>query len=228
MGWLTRLFPGGDEIGWDDLRAAIVDAVAELAHHGARGEVVFPPDVEVRIAVPERSVAIARGFLDDPKLDREVGAALANRCDVAASALPRRAYVAEAHEEARIRVSVAELKARPWTLVIEGGDLDGRTIALPAGGGDLAFGRGSGDVVVCHDTAFVSRRAGMIHRQGHVLEVSAADQGDLLAVRRAGGELVRPARTARGRVPVKEDDVIVLSDGRDGEVRLVLRREASD
>src|SRR5688572_18920159 len=165
MGWLTRLFSGGDEAGWDDLRTLSVDALAELAHHAAKGEVVFPADVAVRITVPERSVAVARGFVDDARFDREVGAALANRCDVALAALPRRAYEVVAGE--RVQVSVAEQAPRRWTLTVDGGDLGGRTLALP-GGGDLTFGRGNEagiDLAVCAQTAFVSRRAGTIHRQ---------------------------------------------------------------
>jgi hypothetical protein len=230
MGWFSRLLSSGDEAGWDDLRGLTVDALADLAHHGARGEVIFPADVAVRVTVPERSIAVARGFVDDARFDREVGAALANRCDVALAALPRRAY--EVIEGERVQVSVAEQAPRTWALAVAGGDLDGQTLALPGGGGDLTFGRGGAagdargqiDVAVCTQVAFVSRRAGAIHRQGHALEVSALDQGDLLLVRRASGEVIRPARTARGRVSVREGDTIELSDGKDAAVRLAVQR----
>jgi hypothetical protein len=230
MGWFSRLLRGSAAVGWDDLRDLTVDAAAELAHHGARGDVVFPADIEVRIEVPERSVAVARGFVDDPRFDREVGAALANRCDVALAALPRRAYQVAAGDT--VRLAIAERAPRAWELAIEGGDLAGRTLAIPAGPSELTFGRGAAgadargqiDLAVCSQTAFVSRRAGMIHRQGHALEVSALDQGDALAIRRPGGEAVRPARTARGRVPVREGDAIELTDGSGGLVRLRVRR----
>lgn len=229
MGWLTRLLGDADEVGWDDLRARTVDALAALAHHAARGEVVFPADVTVRIAVPARSVVVVRGFAEDPRFDREVGAALANRCDVALAALPRRGYRVEEGE--RLAVDVHEEAPRAWELAIEGGDHDGRRVAVPAAG-DVTFGRASAagetraqnDLAVCAAAAFVSRRAGALHRLGHQLEVSALDQGDLLAVRRTGGEVVRPARTARGRVVVREGDVIELSDGKGESVRLVVRR----
>src|SRR5688572_27579591 len=98
MGWFSRLLGDSDEVGWDDLRGRTVDALAAMAHHAARGEVVFPADVTVRIVVPARSVAVVRGFTDDPAFDREVGAALANRCDVALAALPRRGYRVEEGE----------------------------------------------------------------------------------------------------------------------------------
>lgn len=230
MGWLSRLLSGNAEVGWDDLRTLTVDAVAELAHHGARGEVTFPSDLEVEIEVPDRSLAVARGFVEDARFDREVGAALANRCDVAPGALPRREYRVSAGEQ--LRVSITERVPRAWELAIDGGDASGATLAVPVGPSELTFGRGGSaadargqvDLVVCQGTSFVSRRAGMIHRQGHLLEVSALDQGDLLAVRRASGEMVRPARTARGRVAVREGDVIELSDGKGAAVRLVVRR----
>ena len=56
------------------------------------------------------------------------------------------------------------------------------------------------------------------------VEVSAIDQGDQLIVRRAGGDVVRPARTASGKVAVRIGDSIDLVDGRDGLVRMHLQR----
>ena len=46
------------------------------------------------------------------------------------------------------------------------------------------------------------------------------------ATRRKGGEAVRPARTARGRVLVRVGDAIELGNGRGGTVRLVVERVA--
>jgi hypothetical protein len=57
-----------------------------------------------------------------------------------------------------------------------------------------------------------------------VLEVAALDQGDELVVRRASGETVRPARTARGRAVLKIGDAIELGDGRGGTIRLLVQR----
>jgi hypothetical protein len=230
MRWLTGLLRGGaDELGWDDVLAKVVDALAACAHYGARGEVTFAAAVLVEVAAPAGSVEVVRRFAADPRFDREVGAALSNRCDAAAAALPVREY--DVVEAARLSVLVRERAPRAWQLVVQGGDLDGRVLAIPAGAGgqaELTFGRGDGkapgELAICERTAFVSRRAGALHREGALLEVSALDQGDLLVVRRAEGDVVRPARTARGRAALREGDVLELGDGRGEVVRALLRR----
>jgi hypothetical protein len=232
MGWLKGMLQGGgDELGWDDLIRRVVDAVSALRRHGPRGEVAFPDAVIVRITVGEGGAAVVQGFADRPDLDRAVGAALANKHDVDPSALPLREYVVSIAD--RTTVTATEGAPRTWQLAIGGGDRDGQAVALPAGWSELAFGRGpwhgadhgaKNDLVVCDKTEFVSRRAGRLYRAGHVLEVSSLDQGDDLVVRRASGETIRPARTARGRAVLKEGDAIELSDGRSGVVRLLLQR----
>ncbi len=232
MGWLSDLLRGGDdELGWDDLIRRTVDEVAKLRSYGQRGETVFPEGVIVRITVSEGSVAVVQGFIDRPDLDREVSAALANKCDVATEALPSREYIVSVAD--RASVTASEGVAKAWRLVIAGGDRDGQTLALPASWSELAFGRGPwhgadhgarNDLVVCDKTEFVSRRAGRLFRAGHQLEVTSLDQGDELVVRRASGETVRPARTARGRAIVKADDAIELGDGKGGALRLLVQR----
>jgi hypothetical protein len=233
MGWLSDLLRGGDdELGWDDLIRRTVDEVAKLRSYGQRGETVFPEDVIVRITVKEGTAAVVQGFIDRPDLDREVGAKLANQCDVAVDALPAREYIVSVAD--RISITASEGIAKNWRLAIAGGDLDGQTLALPPSWAELAFGRGPwhgadhgarNDLVVCDKTEFVSRRAGRLYRAGHQLEVAALDQGDELVVRRAaGGEAVRPARTARGRAIVKPDDTIELGDGKGGAVKLLVQR----
>ncbi len=230
MGWLTDLLRGDGELSWDELTGKVVEALAGHAHYGARGEVSFGAALRVELAVPGKSVEVARGFASDPRFDREVGAALANRCDVAVSALPMREY--EVVESSRLGVRVAELAPRAWQLVVEGGDLSGRVLTV-APGGERVFGRGesgagggkvAGELAICERTAFVSRRAGSLCPVGGQLELASLDQGDLLQVRRGNGEVVRPARTARGKVAVGEGDVIELSDGRAEVVRLRVRR----
>jgi len=236
MGWLTSLLRGGgDEVGWDDLVRRVVDRLATVAHYGARGQVTFPAEIAIELGVPEASVGIVQSFVDDPRFDREVGAALANRCDTAQDALPAREYSVAAAP--RVAVTLREATVKAWELAIEGGDLDGRALALPGTAAELAFGRGEwhgsagelrNDLVVCERTEFVSRRAGRLFRAGHHLEVAALDQGDLLLVRRPGGEAVRPARTARGRAVVRAGDVIELAGGDGGAVRLHVRRVAAE
>jgi hypothetical protein len=233
MGWFSDLLRGGrSELGWDELVRGIVDAIASLRRYGPRGEAAFPPDVLVRIAVPEGGTAIVQGFLDRPDLDREVAAGLANRCDASPAALPARDYVVAI--AARVSITATEGTPRPWRLVIAGGDLDGQILALPAGWSELAFGRGPwhgaergarNDLVVCERTEFVSRRAGRLVRVGHQLEVASLDQGDELVVRRASGEAIRPARTARGQAALGAGDAIELGDGRGQTLRLIVQRQ---
>ncbi len=232
MGWLSDLLRGGDdELGWDDLIRRSVDEIVKLRTYGPRGEAAFPEDVIVRITVQEGGAAVAQGFIDRPELDREVGAALANKCDVAVGALPAREYLVSVAD--RISVTASEGVAKSWRLAIAGGDRDGQLLALPASWSELAFGRGpwhgadhgaKNDLVVCDKTEFVSRRAGRLYRAGHQLEVASLDQGDELIVHRASGEAVRPARTARGRAVVKPGDAIELSDGKGGALRLLVQR----
>jgi len=234
MRWLTGLLGGGsDELGWDDVLAKIVDELAAGAQYGARGEVTFAAAVLVEVAAPASGLEVVRRFVADPRFDREVGSALANRCDAAAAALPVREY--DVVEAARLSAKVSERAPLAWQLVVQGGDLDGRVLELPAAGGlaEVTFGRGDGkapgELAICERTAFVSRRAGALHRLGAQLEVAALDQGDLLAVRRGGegGELIRPSRTSRGRAVLREGDVLELGDGRGALVRVLVRRAPS-
>lgn len=234
MSWFSDLFRGGaGELGWDDMIKRVVDEIGRQKRYGARGELVFPSEVVVRITVGEGSVGTVQEMVDRPELDREVGAALANACDVAMDQLPRREYVVSAAD--RTTVTVVEGAPQAWQLVVEGGDRAGALLRLPVGWTEAAFGRGEwhggdkharNDLVVCEQTDYVSRRAGRLYRAGHVLEVAALDQGDQLIVKRANGEAVRPARTARGRVVVRAGDAIELTDGRAGTVRLVVQRVA--
>ena len=232
MSWLSDLLRGGtNELGWDDLIRRVVDEVFRLKRFGARGEVVFPIEVVVRITVGQGSVTTVQELVDRPELDREVGAALANRCDVALDQLPRREYLVSPAD--RTTISVAEGAPRAWQLVVEGGDCAGTMHRFAVGWSEAAFGRGvwhgadqsaRNDVIVCETTEFVSRRAGRLYRAGHLLEVTSLDQGDQMIVKRPTGEAVRPARTARGRAVVRPGDTIELTDGRTGTVRLLVTR----
>ena len=222
MGWLSDLLRGGgDELGWDDLIRRIVEAIAPLKVYGPKGEPTFPDEVVVRITVAEGSRAVIQGFIDKPELDREVGAALANKCDVAVQLLPTREYVVSAAD--RTSIIATEGAPRPWKITITGGDAD-TVVTLPPSWDELQFGRGVNDIKVCEKTEFVSRRAGKLFRAGHQLEVAALDQGDELVVRRESGETVRPSRTSRGRAVVKPGDTIELGDGRGAIVKLTVTR----
>src|SRR5262245_49451596 len=103
MSRLTDWLRGGShELGWDDLTRQIVDAVATLARYAERGQVAFPPEVIVNIVVGEGSVELIREFVGKPELDREVGKALANRCDCEAHDLPVREYAVSLGERTSI------------------------------------------------------------------------------------------------------------------------------
>ena len=228
MSWLGDLLRGGrDEIGWDDLVRRTAEAMADLRLWGPRGEHALPGALAVALSVPEAHVEVVRGFVDDARFDREVGAMLANRIDVPLDQLPPRDYTVAAGE--RLAIAVTAQDPQPWRLAIAGGDYDGRTLELAATGSDVVFGRattggGHGELAICEHAAFVSRRAGRLQRAGRRLEVVALDQGDLLFVRRASGEIVRPARTASGRVAIADGDTIELTDGRGETIRLAVRR----
>lgn len=234
MSWFSDLLRGGaGELGWDDLIKRTTDEIAKLKRFGPRGEVVFPAEVVVRITVGEGSVATVQELIDRPELDREIGGALANRCDVSADQLPLRTYVVSAAD--RTTITVAEGAPQTWQLVVEGGDRAGAVLRLPAAWSEVAFGRGEwhgadrharNDLVVSEHDEFVSRRAGRLYRAGNRIEVAALDQGDHLVVKRASGELMRPARTARGRVAVQAGDAIELGDAQGRIVRLLVRRVA--
>lgn len=231
MGWLGWLRGGSEELGFDDLVKRVAEAIAKLARYAERGRVAFPADVTVRIAVGEGSVDLIRGFVEKPELDAAVGAALANTADCAPDALPVREYEVVAANTTAI--TVREGSPRVWQLEVDGGDLSGRVLSLPAGRKEARFGRGEwhgadqhvrNDLVVSESSEFVSRRAGRLTHVGHQLEVEALDQEDSLFVCRPSGEAFRPARTAKGRAALREGDVIELRDGLGRAVRLIVRR----
>lgn len=232
MRWLTGLLRGGsDELGWDDLVRRVVAAIGTLAHYAERGRVVFPSDVVVRIGVADGSLDVIRGFTEKLEFDREVETGLANQCDCAPSELPTREYLVSQAD--RTTITVTEGAPRAWEVCIDGGDLAGTVLVVPAGRTEVRFGRGDwhgpdehvrNDLVVCRDTGFVSRRAGRLTHAGHQLHVEALDQGDTLLVRRRGGDVVRPARTASGKVAARAGDAIELGDGQGSAVRLIVRR----
>lgn len=227
-GWLTG---GANELGWDDLIDQIVGALAKRRQFGKRGESVFPAEVAVTVITPADHLEVIRRFLDEPDLDRQVQAALANRCDCDPSSLPVCVYAAA--EGARLAVQIDERHGvAAWEVEIIGGDRGGARLEVP-NKRELRFGRGEwhggdaqvrNDLIVSTADAFVSRRAGRLIRAGHAFEVEALDQGDFLTVHRQAADSVRPARSARGQVALRSGDEIELSSGTGDAVRLAFRR----
>ncbi len=236
MRWLKSWVKGGaDELGWDDLLRRTVKAVADTAHYGARGAVSFPPDVDVVISATPEKAQIAREFVQQAAFDRELGAQLVNRCDCAAADLPLRSYAVEEGERFDVRAVPRDGGAPTWQLRVEGGDFDGQTLPLPART-EIRFGRGrwhggdrqvTNDLIVSEACSYVSRRAGRLIPSGHVFEVESLDQGDLLFVCRAGGDTLRPSRSASGRAALRAGDIVELSDGGEHSIRLILERQPS-
>ncbi len=234
MRWLKSWVTGGaDELGWDDLVRRAAKAIAEQAHYGPRGALAFPPEVDVDVAAPAGEVDVAREFVEDPDFDRQVAAALENRCDCPPSVLPFRSY--SVAEGARLSLRARGRAGAPsrWVFRVAGGDSDDKLLELPAGRSEIRFGRGEwhggdrqiqNDLIVCEDCPFVSRRAGKLLVTGNLLEVESLDQGDLLFVRRAQGQTIRPARAASGRAALREGDAVELSDGGELQIRLCLER----
>jgi hypothetical protein len=239
MRWLRSWITGGaDELGWDDLVRRVSKAIAETAQYGARGAVSFPPEVDVRIIVEAGGpLEVAREFLQRPAFDREVATQLENRCNCAAALLPLRNYEVKDGPQLQVRaVARAAGSESRWVVRLEGGDLDGQVFELPAGRPEVRFGRGpwhggdrqvANDLILPDECAYVSRRAGRLVVSGHLLEIESLDQGDLLFVRRADGESLRPARAASGRASLREGDAIELSDGAEQAIRLCLQRRRS-
>lgn len=233
MKFLPGFLRGGDdELGWDDLIRRTVKTIGSLAHRGARGRTVFPSDVTVRIAVPIGRLDVMRQFVSKPELDAEVAAGLVNLTDCAVEDLPERDYVVEAADGTSVVAS--ESKPKAWQVRIEGGDLDGSIVELPTSRSELRFGRGRfhgadqslpNDLVVCERTEFVSRRAGRIVPRGSTMEIESLDQGDAMMVRRTTGEAIRPARTAKGRVPIRTGDAVEIIDPRGSSIRLSFQRK---
>jgi len=232
MTFLPRFLRGGrDELGFDDLVARAVDAAYEHGHRGERGRMTFPSAVTIRFEAKDASVEVVRRFVHAPEFDGKVAAALANRADTAVSDLPEREYVVAVG--ASTRVAATAVTPRPHVLRIRGGDRDGVSTTVASVTRELRFGRGSihgvdrgvpNDLVLCESAEFVSRRAGRIFVIGSRLEVESLDQGDTLVVRRASGEAIRPARTAKGRVALTAGDAIELPDGRGNAIAILIAR----
>jgi hypothetical protein len=218
---LEALDGGAGDLGRPDVLKRVVDGILKLREHGTRGTEVLPPEVIVKIKVPEGSVEVVRRFVEEPAFDRDIDAGLRNQLLKVDEELPLRRYVVEPAVR-KTGVEVTESHTRGvMRLRIEGGDRDGTEIPLPPQRRDLLLGRGpwhgdgqvSNDIVVVDDERAVSRRAARLHRVGAVFELESVDQRESLSVLRPDGQRLRPALSATGRVSVRRGDVIEFTDG---------------
>lgn len=209
----------------------------------------LPPVVSVEITVPwERSVAVVRGYVDDPVFDDEVGAALANRLVGVGAAVPMRLYEVRTNatpapsEDGTRRgpppgtssVRVREAAGGAWAcLRIEGGDRDGEVIPIAGNRPRYHVGRGewhgdseapANDLVISRGDRFISRRSAVLRRAGSGLEVASLDQGEFLVVIQPDGRRIRPTHARSGRVRITTGDRIELTDGERQRVVLHVER----
>ena len=218
LGGLTE----SGELGQPDLLRKVVDGIAKLRHHAARGVEVLPPEVQVKIVVIEGSFHVIEQFLRDPSFDREVEAELKNRLvRVSEERMPVRHYIVEPGP--KTRVEVTEIPPKPYQLRVAGGDRDGAAFALPGEKRTFLIGRGqwhgndhqvANDVIVADAEKSISRRAARLHRTGGGgFELESLDQAEALVVCRPDGQRLRPALSANSRVPLRRGDVIEFMDG---------------
>ncbi len=205
--------------------------------------------VSVTITVPqERSVAVVRGYVDDPAFDDEVGAALANRLVGVGAAVPMRLYDVGSpppdspqkdDERGTVQptastVTVREAAGGAWAcLRIEGGDRDGEVIPIAGNRPRYHVGRGdwhgdseapANDLVISNGDRFISRRSAVLRRAGSGLEVASLDQGEFLVVVQPDGRRIRPTHARTGRVRIATGDRIELTDGERQRVVLHVER----
>jgi hypothetical protein len=224
----------GQELGQPDLLRRVSEGIVSLARHADRGLPVLPREVEVRIRVAEGGVQVIERFVQDPAFDREVEARVLNELvRLRPDGLPIRRYVVETADKTSVEVREAPL--RRFRLRLQGGDRDGREIALPPARRQYLLGRTdwhgdemqvANDVVLCESERAISRRAARLHRSAAGLELESLDQREAMIVVRADGERLRPALAASGRVPLQAGDRIEFTDGKEPVLTVVVEEEA--
>jgi hypothetical protein len=230
------------------LRQRIVERILALRQRGPRGIDQLPPVVAVCITVAwQRSVAVVRGYVDDPSFDDEVGAALANRLVGVGATVPMRLYEVRSSEApdpaagasvtGTNSVTVSEAAGGAWaSLRIQGGDRDGDVLSIAGNRPRYHLGRGdwhgdseapANDLVVSQGDRFISRRSAVLRRAGSGLEIASLDQGEFLVVVRADGRRIRPTHARSGRVRIAIGDRIELTDGQRQRVILHVERPST-
>lgn len=228
MSWLERLqgffSAKDDELGRDMLVRRAIAAIEAQSAWGARGARSLPEEIVLVVAVPEAQVGAAQRLVDDPGLDAALDAELRNHfADDRADAIPARAW--RVVTGADVEVTARAGAARSWRISVSGSEA-----SLVLGGArEWRIGRGvwhggdqslRNDLVLDDALRFVSRRAARVVREGSGVFIESLDQGDNLLLRRAEGAVVRPSRTASGRIRLEPGDRVELCG--DGAERVAL------
>lgn len=231
---IRRALEGGrDELSRDNIVQLVVEQVVALRERGRQGAAVLPPEVTVTLTVPEDRAEVVRGFVDDPRFDRDVQDDLLNRLAIAPDQMPIRLYAVRVGDAVGISAT-----GRSGNLVVKlsiiGGDRHGHVHLVPAHTRMLRMGRGPwhgadqrerNDIVLSDADAFVSRRAARLRRAGAGWEVETLDQGKWLVVVRADGTRVFPHHVPVKWVSVRGGDQLELNDGEQNSIVVDLQVE---
>ncbi len=235
MRWLESLkrVLGQDtdaELGRADLVALAARGILSMGRRDARGKLVFPPGVVLRVTAADSSLETLRAWARDAATEQEVSARLLNE-GVEAVDQPVRRWEVDRGEADSVEV-IEDASPVYALLVVVGGDRDGDRFPVGAGAREWRIGRGrwhadnrlQNDIVLSESAAWLSRAAAVLRRTGAGFELEARDQGEYVVVIRKDGGRRRPAMSASGRVPLTLGDEIEFHDGK--ESRLALRVEA--
>lgn len=236
MRWIDALkgFLGDDsdgELGGADLYALVAKGILALGRRDAKGKLVLPAGVEIRVTAVDGSLATLEQWSRSAETNREIDARLVNE-RVEPADLPVRRWTVCRGETNGIEV-VDDPDPVLAVLVVEGGDKDGDRFPVGPGRREWRLGRGRwhsdsrlpNDIVLSDTAAWLSRGAAILRRVGTGFEVESRDQGEFLVVHPRDGTSRRPALTASGRVALNTGDRLEFHDGK--AERVVLRVDAA-
>ena len=240
LGWVGRWLRGGlrrtdREIGYEELKRAVFDAIQGLHSYGPRGVSTFPAGLMLSIECPPQHRAVVAGYLDLSELRDDVEALLLNENPrLSRAGLP--VWRGELANGPRFRVtaSAAEQGAHGVqgrvVLVVANGDCANRWLEVPLKKQSLYVGRGEwhdyhaglrNDLQVTQTAGFVSRAALVVRRSGAHIEVNArGEAAQYTLIHRAGGRRLSLNRSRTPWVTVEAGDTVHFGDGTDQSIQL--------